>query len=135
MNEKEMYAVCQILKLFKLEINCHVRHFSLSCSNYYLMVIICRGVRSLTLEGCSLLTTHGLESVIIYWNELQSLKVKSCNKIKDSEVNPELSGVFSTLKGLSWKPDTKCCLAAHLAGTGMGKRGGKFFKKSCDWKF
>ncbi|KAI3458311.1 hypothetical protein Pfo_014974 [Paulownia fortunei] len=93
-----------------------------------------RKVKFLSLEGCSMLTTRGLESVIISWNELQSLKVKSCNNIKDCEVNPALSSVFSILKDLKWKPDTKSLLSANLDGTGMGKRGSKFFKKSCDWK-
>ncbi|KAL0400938.1 UNVERIFIED_CONTAM: F-box protein [Sesamum latifolium] len=95
---------------------------------------VLRRVRFLSLEGCSLLTTHGLESVIISWNELQSLEVKSCNSIKDSEVNPTLSTVFSALKDLKWKPDSKSQLSSNLEGTGMGKRGSKFFKKACDWK-
>ncbi|KAK6145643.1 hypothetical protein DH2020_022463 [Rehmannia glutinosa] len=95
---------------------------------------VLRRVRCLILEGCSLLTTHGLESVIISWNELKSLKVKSCNSIKDSEVNPTLSSVFSSLKDLKWDPDTKAFLTANLAGSGLKKKGVKFFKKSCDWK-
>ncbi|KAK4385136.1 F-box protein [Sesamum angolense] len=98
------------------------------------MAIPCRRVRFLSLEGCSLLTTHGLESVIISWNELQTLEVKSCNNIKDTEANPTLSTVFSALKDLKWKPDSKSQLSSNLEGTGMGKRGSKFLKKSCDWK-
>lgn len=81
-----------------------------------------------------MLTTRGLESAIISWNELQSLKVYSCNNIKDSEVNPALSSVFSALKDLKWKPDRKSVLSTCLEGTGMGRRGGKLFKKSHDWK-
>lgn len=88
----------------------------------------------MSIEGCSLLTTHGLESVIISWKELKSLKVKSCNNIKDGVINPALSSVFAALKDLKWEPDTKSLLSANLAGTGMGKRGSKFFNKSCDWK-
>ncbi|KAL3647505.1 hypothetical protein CASFOL_008473 [Castilleja foliolosa] len=95
---------------------------------------VLRNVSFLSLEGCSMLTTHGLESVITSWNELQSLKVYSCNNIKDCEVNSALSSVFSALKDLKWKPDTKSMVSANLDGTGMGKRGGKFFKKSHDWK-
>ncbi|KAL6580579.1 hypothetical protein OROMI_008603 [Orobanche minor] len=95
---------------------------------------VLRRVRDLSLEGCSMLTTRGLESVITCWNEVQSLKVYSCNNIKDSEVSPALSTVFSALKDLKWKPDTKSIISGNLAGSGMGKRGGKFFKKSCDWK-
>ncbi|KAK4431659.1 F-box protein [Sesamum alatum] len=87
-----------------------------------------RRVRFLSLEGCSLLTTHGLESVIISWNELQSLELKSCNNITDSEVNPALSTVFSALKDLKWKPDSKSLLSSNLEGTGMGKRGNKMMK-------
>ncbi|KAK4489420.1 hypothetical protein RD792_005229 [Penstemon davidsonii] len=91
---------------------------------------VLRRVRFLSLEGCSVLTTGGLESVIIHWNELESLKVKSCNNIKDCEVNPALSSVFSALKDLKWKPDKKSILSANLAGANMGKRGCKFLKKS-----
>ncbi|CAA0836699.1 F-box protein [Striga hermonthica] len=95
---------------------------------------ILRKVRYLSLEGCSILTTHGLESVITNWDELESLKIYSCNNIKDSEVTPALSAVFSALKDLKWKPDTKFQLSANLVGSNMGKRGSKFFKKSADWK-
>ncbi|KAL0403056.1 UNVERIFIED_CONTAM: F-box protein [Sesamum radiatum] len=95
---------------------------------------VLRRVRSLCLEGCSLLTTHGLESVLISWNKLQSLRVKSCNNINEDETGPALSSVFSALKDLKWEPDTKSRLSATLAGTGMGKRGSKFLKRTCDWK-
>lgn len=88
-----------------------------------------RRVKFLSLEGCSLVTTEGLESVILSWTELQSLRVVSCKNIKDGEVSPALSTLFSVLKELKWRPDTKSLLASSLAGTGMGKRGGKFFKK------
>ncbi|GFP80791.1 F-box protein at5g07670 [Phtheirospermum japonicum] len=93
-----------------------------------------RRVRSLSLEGCSLLTTHGLEFVIISWNELKSLKVKSCNNIKDAEVSDAFSSVFSSLQDWKWDPDTKSVLSANLSESGMGKKGVKFFKKPCDWK-
>ncbi|XP_075496478.1 F-box protein At5g51370-like [Primulina tabacum] len=89
-----------------------------------------RRVRSLSLEGCSLITTDGLESAIISWNELQSLKVKSCSNIKDCAP----SSVFSSLKDLKWKPDSRSILSANLAGTGMGKKGYRIFKRSSDWK-
>lgn len=88
-----------------------------------------RRAKFLSLEGCSLVTTEGLESVILSWTDLQSLRVVSCKNIKDGEVSPALSTLFSVLKELKWRPDTKSLLASSLAGTGMGKRGGKFFKK------
>lgn len=91
---------------------------------------VCRSVKFLSLEGCPVLTTAGLELVVISWMEIQSLKVMSCNKIKDSEISPVLSYLFSTLKELHWRPDTKSLLSANLVGTGMGKRGTKFFKKT-----
>ncbi|KAF7850890.1 hypothetical protein BT93_L4905 [Corymbia citriodora subsp. variegata] len=90
----------------------------------------CRRVKCLSLEGCSLLTTEGLEPVILSWKELQSLRVISCKSIKDNEVSPALSTLFSVLKELKWRPDTKSLLAASLAGSGMGRRGGKFFKRT-----
>ncbi|GFZ15186.1 RNI-like superfamily protein [Actinidia rufa] len=90
---------------------------------------ICRRVKFLSLEGCSLLTTQGLESMLLSWKELQRLRVVACNNIKDGEVTPMLSILFSSLKELMWRPDTKSQLLSNLAGTGMGKKGGRFFKK------
>ncbi|XP_050225357.1 F-box protein At5g07670 [Mercurialis annua] len=91
---------------------------------------VCRKVKLLSLEGCSLLTTQGLESVLVTYNELEHLTVQSCKRIKDSEVSPALSSLFSALKELKWRPDGKSLLAPSLVGTGMGKKGGKFFRKS-----
>ncbi len=88
-----------------------------------------RRVASLSLEGCSLLTTKGLESVILSWKELESLRVVSCKNIKDSEIPPSLSTLFSVFKELKWRPDTKSLRPSSLLGTGMGKKGGKFFKR------
>lgn len=81
-------------------------------------------MKYLSLEGCSLLTTGGLESVILTWNELESLRVMSCNKIKDLEVSPALASLFSVLKELKWRPDSRSILASVLEETGMGKKGG-----------
>jgi F-box/leucine-rich repeat protein 2/20 len=86
-----------------------------------------RRVESLSLEGCSLLTTEGLGSVILSWKELQSLSVVSCKNIKDSEISLSLS-TFA-FKELKWRPDTKSLLRSSLVGTGMGKKGSKFFNK------
>lgn len=90
---------------------------------------LCRRVKILLLEGCSLLTTRGLESVITSWGDLQSLEVVTCNKIKDEEITPTLAELFSNLKELKWRPDNKSLLAASLVGTGMGKKGRVFFKR------
>jgi F-box/leucine-rich repeat protein 2/20 len=87
-----------------------------------------RRVKLLSLEGCSLLTVEGLESVILSWKELQRLRVVSCNKIMDSEVTPALSTLFSVLKELKWSPDSRSLLSSSLAGTGLRKKGGRFFK-------
>uniref|UniRef100_A0A453P8P6 Uncharacterized protein n=1 Tax=Aegilops tauschii subsp. strangulata TaxID=200361 RepID=A0A453P8P6_AEGTS len=88
-----------------------------------------RRVKLLSLEGCSLLTTRGVESVVTSWNDLQSLQVVACNKIKDEEMTGALSELFSNLKELKWRPDNKSLLAASLVGTGMGKKGRVFFKR------
>ncbi|XP_009132607.1 F-box protein At5g51380 [Brassica rapa] len=88
-----------------------------------------RKVRFVSLEGCSVLTTGGLESVILHWEELESMRVVSCKNIKDSEISPALSSLFSLLKELTWRPDTRSHLSSKLEGAGIGKRGGKFFKK------
>ncbi|CAH2073625.1 unnamed protein product [Thlaspi arvense] len=87
-------------------------------------------VKLLYLEGCSLLTTSGLESVILHWHELGHLKVVSCKNIKDSEISPLLSALFSDLVELQWRPDTRSHLCSSLTGAGIGKKGGKFFKKA-----
>jgi F-box/leucine-rich repeat protein 2/20 len=76
-----------------------------------------------------LLTTGGLEAVVLTWNDLQRLRVVSCNNIRDSEISPSLASLFSVLKELKWRPDTKSVLAASLIGTGMGQKGGRFFKR------
>ncbi|KAH7576273.1 hypothetical protein JRO89_XS01G0025600 [Xanthoceras sorbifolium] len=89
---------------------------------------ICRRVKCLSLEGCSLLTTGGLESLLISLNKLQRLKVVSCNKIKDVEVSPALASLFSVLKELKWRPDSRSLLASVLEETGMGRKGGWLFK-------
>ncbi|XP_077235422.1 F-box protein At5g51370-like [Tasmannia lanceolata] len=93
-------------------------------------ISICRRVKFLYLEGCSLLTTEGLESVILSWKELQRLRVVACNNIRDSEVTPALASVFSVLKEFQWRPDSKSVLVSSLAGTGMRIKGGRFFKKA-----
>ncbi|PIN25460.1 Leucine rich repeat protein [Handroanthus impetiginosus] len=129
MSLSALFLVCQNVKELVLK-NCWGLNDDLFSAASTL-----RRVRSLNLEGCSLLTTQGLESVIISWNELKNLTVKACKNINDDEVNPALPTVFSTLKNLKWEPDTKSRLSSYLMGTGMGKRGSKFFKKpSCDWK-
>jgi len=93
------------------------------------LAINCRRVTRVSLEGCSLLTTGGLEAVVLTWNDLQRLRVVSCNNIRDSEISPSLASLFSVLKELKWRPDTKSVLAASLIGTGMGQKGGRFFKR------
>ncbi|CAL1371621.1 unnamed protein product [Linum trigynum] len=90
----------------------------------------CRRVKVLYLEGCSLVTTEGLESVLLSWNEIENVKIESCKNVHDAAISPELSNLFSGLKQLRWRPDSKLVLAAGLTGTGIGERGRKFFKKS-----
>ncbi|CAH8312736.1 unnamed protein product [Eruca vesicaria subsp. sativa] len=89
-----------------------------------------RRVKVLYVEGCSLLTTSGLESVILQWHELEHLKVVSCKNVKDSEVSPLLSALFSDLVELQWRPDTRSHLFSSLIGAGIGGKGAKFFKKT-----
>ncbi|XP_019454389.1 PREDICTED: F-box protein At5g07670-like isoform X1 [Lupinus angustifolius] len=99
-------------------------------NNIFSFAIVCRRVKMLYLEGCSLLTTESLESVIHSWNELQSLRVVSCKNIKDSEISPALATLVTTLQDLTWRPDTKSLLPSSLVGIGIGNKGGKFFKKT-----
>ncbi|KAH7424600.1 hypothetical protein KP509_11G015100 [Ceratopteris richardii] len=88
----------------------------------------CRQVRILSLEGCGLLTTAGLEALVMNWKDLHTLRVVYCNNIKDAEISPALALTFSTFQELKWRPDTKSLLADSLLGTGIGQIGGKFFK-------
>ncbi|WCJ22935.1 RNI-like superfamily protein [Euphorbia peplus] len=89
---------------------------------------VCRRVKLLSLEGCSSLTTGGLEATVLNWKNLQRLRVISSNKIKDSEVSPALASLFSVLKELKWRPDSRSLLWSSLDGTGMRNKGGRFFK-------
>ncbi|KAL7582406.1 hypothetical protein Lser_V15G43697 [Lactuca serriola] len=95
----------------------------------FLNANLCRRVKFLWIEGCSRVTTEGLESVVLSLKELESLKVISCKNMKDDEVSPVLSMLFYSLKDLKWMPDNRSVLSTSLVGSGMGKRGGKFFKK------
>lgn len=88
---------------------------------------ICRRVRLLSLEGCSLLTMEGFDPVVLSWKELNRLKVISCNNIKDGEITIELATLFSSLKELKWRPDSRSIMLSGLAGTGVGQRGGRSF--------
>lgn len=87
-------------------------------------------MKSLSIKACSLITTEGLEFVVLSLKELQGLRVESCKNIKDSEITPALSTLFSVLKELKWRPDSRSILSSRLGGTCMGKRGGKFFKRA-----
>ena len=91
-------------------------------------------MKFVSLEGCSLVTTDCLESVILSWKEIESLRVVACKNIKDRDITPALSALFSLLKELKWRPDTKSLLPPGVLGTCVGKKGGKFFKSILDHK-
>ncbi|PWA64381.1 RNI-like superfamily protein [Artemisia annua] len=90
---------------------------------------LCRRLRFVSIEGCSRLTTQGLETVVLSWKELESLTVISCKNIKDDEVTPMLSALFSDLKDFKWCPGNMSDLSTRLSSSDMGRRGGKFFKR------
>lgn len=90
---------------------------------------VCRSLRFLSLEGCSLLTTEGLDSVVQSWTVLERLRVVSCNNIKDSEITPQLASLFSVLKELKWRPDSRSFLSSGLEGTGIGQKGGRSLRR------
>ncbi|KAK8654586.1 hypothetical protein V6N13_128545 [Hibiscus sabdariffa] len=123
---KALFLVCENVRAIAFQ-NC----WGLD-NDVFSLASICRRVKLLSLEGCSLLTIKGLESVVLSWKGLQQLRVVSCNNIKDSEITPELATLFSVLKELKWRPDSRSLLSSNLAGTGMGNRGGRFFKRSRD---
>ncbi|XP_024385818.1 F-box protein At5g51370 [Physcomitrium patens] len=94
------------------------------------LTVSCKRVRLLSLEGCSLVTTAGVDSVVQSFKDLNRFRVTFCDNIRDSELSPALCDRFLTLKEFSWRPDTKSVLNAGLAGTGVGRKGGRFFRKS-----
>ncbi|WOK98990.1 F-box protein [Canna indica] len=118
-----LFMVCESVRDVKFE-NC----WGLD-NDMFSLANACRRVKSISLEGCSLLTTEGFESVVLSWINLQRLVVVSCNNVKDDEVSPALSNLFSVLKVFKWRPDSKSVLATSLAGTGMGEKGSRFFKR------
>lgn len=103
-------------------------------NDVFSLASICRRVKYVSLEGCSLLTTDCLESVILSWKEIESLKVVACKNIKDKDISPALSTLFSVLKELKWRPDIKSLLTSSVVGTSIGKKGGRFFKRMLDHK-
>ncbi|PON51027.1 F-box domain containing protein [Parasponia andersonii] len=103
-------------------------------NDVFRLASICRRVKYMSSEGCSLLTTDCLESVILSWKEIESLKVVACKGIKDKDISPALSTLFSVLKELKWRPDTKSLLTSSVVGTSIGKKGGRFFKRMLDHK-
>lgn len=119
---KALFLVCENVREIVLQ-NCWRLE-----DEVFAAASVCRRVRLLSLEGCSLLTTGGLESVILNWKELKRLTVISSNNIKDSEITPDLATLFSVLKELKWRPDSRSLLSSGLAGTGVGNKGGRFFK-------
>lgn len=94
------------------------------------LTINCRRVRRLSLEGCSLLSTVGLETVLLGLKDLQRLRVVSCNNIKETEITPSLASLFTVLKEFKWRPDTKSLLATSLAGIEIGQKGRRYFKRA-----
>ncbi|CAK9865572.1 unnamed protein product [Sphagnum jensenii] len=90
----------------------------------------CKRVKLLGLEGCSLVTPSGVDTLVQAFRDLQRLRVTFCDNIRDSELSPALCDRVLTLKEFSWRPDTKSVLAAGLAGTGVGQRGGRFFRRA-----
>ncbi|KAL1540089.1 F-box protein-like protein isoform X2 [Salvia divinorum] len=116
---KALFVVCRRIRELVLE-DC----WGLDDSVFTAATIF-RSIRSLSLKGCSILTTQGLESVVLSWKELDRLRVVSCNNIKDSEITAELATLFSLLKELKWQPDSWSMLSASLAGTGIGQKGSR----------
>ncbi|CAM8980436.1 unnamed protein product [Rhodiola kirilowii] len=94
----------------------------------FILIRTCRRVNFLSLEGCSLITTTALESVVLSMDALERLKVVSCKNVKNSELSIDLSALFTILQELTWMPDAKSLLSSNITSD-MGKKGGKFFKK------
>lgn len=118
---KSKHILIFLIKKYSFDLKLNIPMFSSFVSS--------REVKVVSLEGCSVLTTEGLESVVLSWKELRRLRVVSCNNIKDSEITPALASLFSLLKELKWRPDSRSLLLSTLAGIGSRKKGGRFFKR------
>eukprot|EP00897_Mesotaenium_endlicherianum_P008005 jgi/Mesen1/7232/ME000372S06468 len=85
------------------------------------LVAACRRLRKLSLDGCSLVTGHGLELVVVACKDLRALVVTHCMAIKEADVSSTLSQHMFALKELRWQPNSGSPLA--LAGTNIGQQG------------
>uniref|UniRef100_A0A7N0REQ3 F-box/LRR-repeat protein 15-like leucin rich repeat domain-containing protein n=1 Tax=Kalanchoe fedtschenkoi TaxID=63787 RepID=A0A7N0REQ3_KALFE len=119
---KALLVVCDAVREIVLQ-DCWVLG-----DDMFILIRTCRRVSFLSLEGCSLITTAALESVALSLGGLERLRVVSCKNVKNSEVSPALSALFTVLQELKWMPDAKSLLSSNFTSL-MGKRGGKFFKK------
>ncbi|CAH1445663.1 unnamed protein product [Lactuca virosa] len=85
----------------------------------FLNANLCRRVKFLWIEGCSRVTTEGLESVVLSLKELESLKVISCKNMKDDECSPfdslQLHGYRGTMK------KDKSVVIENPSGSGVAK--------------
>ncbi|MFQ6652155.1 hypothetical protein Gotur_024153 [Gossypium turneri] len=79
-----------------------------------------RRVKLLSLEGCSLLTTEGLETVILSWQDLENLIVVSCKNINESGISPTLATLFSILKELFLQLHLDPASSSTLPASGNG---------------
>ncbi|CAM6108743.1 unnamed protein product [Calypogeia fissa] len=91
----------------------------------FALAATCKKVRLLSLDGCSLVTAAGLETVAMACKELQRLRVVYCSNIRDSEISPDFGNVVVMLKEFRWRPDTKSLLSSTTA---IAQTGRWFFK-------
>ena len=86
-------------------------------------IIACRSLASISVEGCSLVTTGGLEKVVLASKELQTLRVKYCASVTDGQMSSVLSEQLFGLRELKWQPDNQKSILEGLLGTGVGSKG------------
>ena len=78
----------------------------------------CRWTEILDIEGCPLITTRGLEAVVIYLRDLRHLSVSNCSMVRDEEISERLADVVFSLKELKWQPS-----AGKISSGGLMKAG------------
>ena len=83
----------------------------------------CRSLAAISVEGCSLVTTGGLERVVLASRELQTLCVKYCASVTDGQMSSVLSEQLFGLRELKWQPDNQKSVLENLVGTGVGSKG------------
>ncbi|KAJ4727198.1 F-box protein [Melia azedarach] len=102
----------------------------------------CLAIEELQLQRCQLRDKHSLEALFLVCENVSEIAFQNCWGLEDDVfglaticrrvkvLSLEGCSLLTTavLKELKWRPDSRSLLAAGLAGTGVGKKGVRFFQ-------